>query len=123
MMQTISLILGESPGLPTSVSHLEQESGSNTTLSDYAELCTSTGEFCVENEQSVEQVAALFLLTLKQKYKLTQASLDFLVSPLTNIVNMAVRNIKESVYSQLSEIGQNNDLSLSSCFLEIDLFF
>lgn len=55
--------------------------------------------FMIKNE-SVEQVAALFLLTLKEKYRLTQASLDFALGSSTNIVNMTVRNIKESLQSQ-----------------------
>lgn len=79
----------------------------------------SNDELHMDNQQSVEQVAALFLLTLKEKYRLTQTSLDFALSSVTNIANMTVRNIKESVQGQLSE---NNDLLLKSCFPEKDLF-
>ena len=106
----------ESLVLETLSNQLQDDSSADNVL---LEVEMSSSE---SHEQSVEQVAALFLLTLKEKYRLTQTSLDFAVSSLMNIVNMTVSNIKESVQSQLVEISENNDLLLRSCFPEKDLF-
>ena len=96
----------------------EQDCDSSVVLPDH-DPCVD--ELCVYHEQSIEQATALFLLTLKEKYKLTQASLNFAISSLTNIVNMTINNIKELVHGQLAEMGQS-DLLLSSCFQQADLF-
>ena len=97
---------------------LQQEQSADTDLdtSDF----NASGMHDIEDTFTTEKEAALFLLTLKEKYRLTQASLDFAVGCVNNIVNKTVKFIEESV---MSSLGDQRDILLSnSCFSQIDLF-
>lgn len=74
------------------------------------------------SKEDVERAVAQFLLIFKEKYRLTQAALDFAVASLTDIVNFTSRNIEKSVWAQLVEIDQHVDSLLSTCFAIPDSF-
>ena len=65
--------------------------------------------------EDVEAVAARFLLILKEKYRVTQASLDFAVDSVSEILQLVTNNIKQAVFNKLSEHGTtlNGDEILS----------
>ena len=54
--------------------------------------------------QNLEKTAALFLLTMKEKYHLTQAAIDFAVSQVQNMVSYALEDVQETVKHRISEI-------------------
>ena len=59
------------------------------------------------NAPSANHTAALFLLTLQEKYRLSQKAVNFAVGSISTIVDSVCDSIKESV---------KNSLDLNSCF-------
>ena len=75
--------------------------------------------------ESAKTHAALLLLTLKEKHRLTQTSVDFAVQQIQDIVDYTINDIKLSVEKQVAEyctvIGVNSpDLTL--CFPDTSPF-
>ena len=70
---------------------------------DSLDLC-GRNELTVSNED-VELAAARFLLTLKEKYRLTQASLNFALESVSDIINVTCRSIEHAVHQELGESG------------------
>jgi hypothetical protein len=77
--------------------------------SQYLRGCNNT-ELTVSSED-VELAAARFLLTLKEKYRLTQASLNFALQSVGDIISITCRSIEHAVHQELSE----SDISPSPC--------
>ena len=71
---------------------------------DHSHDLYSSNELTVSNED-VELAAARFLLTLKEKYRLTQASLKFALESVGDIINVTCRSIEHAVHQELSESG------------------
>ena len=65
-------------------------------------------------EEDIVLAAARFLITLKEKYRLTQASLDFALESVDDITKLTSQRIENSVQKLLNDAG--SDLRLSSCF-------
>ena len=75
----------------------------------------------------LEKSAALFLLSLKERYEITQSALDFAVLQVRQMVAYAVEDVKESVeaslFSHLQASGIQLDLpEISECFCAPDPF-
>lgn len=66
-----------------------------------------------ERFSSEKRQAALFLLTLKEKYNISQRALDYAVGSVATIVDQACSNIKQSVIATLREKGFTEDISES----------
>lgn len=49
------------------------------------------------DKTSIEQSAALFLLTLKERYQLTQAAMDFAIRQVRNMFSIGIEDIQRSV--------------------------
>ena len=74
-----------------------------------------------ETQQDIVLLAARFMITLKEKYKLTQTSLQFTLDSVTDILKAVSQNINLSVRKQLTELSQSSDiLDVLSCCFEID---
>ena len=82
------------------------------------DLCSSN-ELLTMSSEKVELAAARFLLTLKEKYRLTQASLNFALESVSDIINITSRNIEHAVCQELSESGISPS---PSCFHTPDPF-
>lgn len=78
-------------------------------------------EHCNTPEMDIERSVGQFLLIFKEKYRLTQAALNFALSSLTDIIKLTTKNIEQSVQRQLVEIDPSID-SLSQCFTFSDPF-
>lgn len=68
-------------------------------MGDSELACTNICHFSYHDK--LQRSAALFLLTLKEKYKLTQTALNFAVGQVQCMVNFALEDLKESM--QLSD--------------------
>ena len=68
----------------------------------------------VNEEEDIVLASARFLITLKEKYRLTQASLDFVLDSVDDIIKLTCQSIGNSVQKLLNDAG--SDVSLSSCF-------
>ena len=62
----------------------------------------------------VEQTAAHFILNLKERFKLTQASLNFAIKAVDELIMISANNIKESV---TNEVGDAATIIPDHCFL------
>ena len=72
-----------------------------------------SNESVTTSDEDIELAAARFLLTLKEKYRLTQASLNFALESVDDIIKITSQRIQHSVYKELDDSG----LSLTfSCF-------
>ena len=68
--------------------------------------------------EDIEAVAGRFLLMLKEKYRVTQASLYFTVDYVKEILQLLTNNIKQAVIDKLIEHGTNESAFLSDCFTQ-----
>ena len=60
-----------------------------------APLSEAIESVAVDNHYLTQKSAALFLLTLKERYKLTQTAINFAVTQVQNMVSFAFEDIKE----------------------------
>ena len=88
------------------------EAETDVGVSDDTELITSISDVCDENEiactessSRLERCAALFLLTAKERYQLTQSALDFITQQIQCMMSFAVDDIDEAVRNYLAEQG------------------
>ena len=73
-----------------------------------------------DNIPSSERSAAIFLLTLKEKYSVSQKAIDFAVGSMTTIMDNMCDTIKESVERSLEQEKDKSDII--SCFNHVDPF-
>ena len=125
-------ILGRNLTLQSQIPHeLDHGAGSEPSQPDTQEAMdlqhfdhSHSNDLCSGNElavssEEVELAATRFLLTLKEKYRLTQASLNFALESVSAIVNIISRSIEHAVCQELSE----RDISPSpDCFHTPDPF-
>ena len=68
----------------------------------------------------LQRTAALFLLTLKEKHRLTQSAVDFAVGSVKQMMTLAYEGSKQSVKEALQSSQDTSDIShaadLDSCF-------
>lgn len=69
------------------------------------------------DELSAKKSAALLLLNLKERHRLTQSAVNFTVGQIKQMMEYAFKDIKMSIQSQLHEVH----LNLDQCF-NINLF-
>ena len=58
-----------------------------------------------ESSSRLTRCAALFLLTTKEHYQLTQSALDFITQQIQHMISFAVDDIDEAVRNYLAEQG------------------
>ena len=70
-----------------------------------------------------QKAAARFLLTLKERYRLSQVAVDFAVGAVKQIVSIIYENVKKSVTQSLEEKGLDIPThELEGLFTPIDIF-
>ena len=74
-----------------------------------------------ENHNDLPLVAARFLINLKEKYKLTQSSLNFILDSVVDIITIISKSIEKSVQERIGQSAYS-DLSLSTCFTVLNPF-
>lgn len=75
-----------------------------------------------DTEENIELNAAHFLLTLKEKHKLTQVTLDFILNSISKLVKIISGSIKYSVLEKVKEIDSSIIPLLENCFSPVDPF-
>ena len=83
---------------------------------EVATLCRSI----IDDTDRMKMVAGNFILTLKEKFKLTQASHNYMMQTVNNITDLSANSIKQSVMKELQESGGIVSPSLDQCFLPIN---
>ncbi len=74
-----------------------------------------------------QKSAALFLLRMKEQYRLTQVSIDFVVSHMNGIISTVMQSTQtkvcDSIREQLTDVQMETDLpDVSSCFAPVNPF-
>ena len=90
-----------------------------------SELEDAAYPYSVSSTASAKRSAALFLLTLKEKHKVTQTAIDFAVSQVSSMTDFIVQDIQSSLQHTLQEhLLDNNQLlpMLDECFLKNNPF-
>ena len=62
---------------------------------------------CTEGSTRLSRFASLFLLTVKERYQLTQSALDFITQQIQQMISFAVDDIDTTVRDYLAEQGLN----------------
>lgn len=76
-----------------------------------------------ERTVNIDVMGAQFLLNLKEKYKVTQVALDFVLNAVVKFISIASAEIKHKVFDKLKELNGESDLEdLNDCFLPINPF-
>ena len=71
----------------------------------------------------IQKTAAIFLLTLKEKYRLTQSAVDFAVGYVRQMISLMCEQSKQSVTDALCMTDQSGDIpDLTGCFEHADIF-
>ena len=72
----------------------------------------------------MKMAAGNFILTVKEKFKFTQASLNYIMQAVNEITKLSANNIKQSVIKELQESGSTitSCLDLDQCFLPVNPF-
>lgn len=96
------------------------EVGNEISENDYI---NSSEENTADTHLDVEVAAARFLLNLKEKFKLSQVSLNYTIKAVEEITAISACNIKQSVLRKLHEEGITaSSVSLDQCFLPVNPF-
>jgi len=99
-------------------------SGVDDTGSDIDVISEQT-QTCNSRALVLQRPAALFLLTLKERYSLTQAAVDFAVGQVQEMAACVAQDLKTSVESRLQQHYIKTGVDppdLSDCFEDIDPF-
>ena len=82
-------------------------SESLTQLGESSETAPHANE-CVSPDDTLQRSCALYLLTLKEKYKLTQTAVDFVVSQTKDTIQTVNDNLHQSVHDSICSGNQPN---------------
>ena len=82
-------------------------SESLTQLGESSETAPHANE-CVSPDDTLQRSCALYLLTLKEKYKLTQTAVDFVVSQTKDTIQTVIDNLHQSVHDSICSGNQPN---------------
>ena len=66
------------------------------------------------NQNKLYRSAALFLLSAKERFQLTQSALDFITQQVQQMISFAVDDLEEKVKQHL--VDQGLELDTSKCF-------
>lgn len=72
---------------------------------DSMEVCAD----CIVSSNQMQKTAALYLLTLKERYKITQTAVDFVVSQTKHIVDNVVTNLCSAAEKEIKKLSCLND--------------
>lgn len=92
---------------------------------DEGEVELSTSNECDTPAGGSKRMAALFLLTLKEKHRLTQSSINFAVTQVTDMFEYIAADIRSSVEGKLKESLIETGVSLpdlADCFNSVNPF-
>ena len=113
---------------PTEEEETSMDTVSNHGVSASPDLCNADqtdAATVVPYTSSVNKHAALLLLTLKEKHRLTQTSINFAVQQVQSLVEHTLEDVKASVEEKLqqhsTEFGDYLP-DISDCFMNIDPF-
>ena len=73
---------------------------------DSMEVCTDD---CTVSSNQMQKKAALYLLTLKERYKITQTAVDFVVSQTKHIVDNIVTDLHSAAEKEIKKLSCLND--------------
>lgn len=74
--------------------------------------CNENADF--SNVNKLHRSAALFLLSAKEHFQLTQSALDFITQQLQQMISFAMDDVEEDIKKHLVEQGV--ELNISKCF-------
>ena len=69
------------------------------------EVCAN----CIASSNQMQKTAALYLLTLKERYKITQTTVDFVVSQTKHIVDNVVTDLRSAAEKEIKKLSCLND--------------
>ena len=75
----------------------------------------------VKEKSKMKLAVGSFILTLKEKFKLTQTSLNYTVQSLDKIIQISANDIKHSVMKELQECGYPTSI-VEECFNPVNPF-
>lgn len=75
-----------------------------------------------DDTSRMKMAAGNFILTVKEKFKLTQTSLNYIMQTVNEITKLSANNIKQSVMKELQESGNVITPDLDWCFLPVNPF-
>ena len=75
------------------------------------------GDHSLAPRNSLRRSAALYLLTLKEQYQLTQAAMDFSIGQVRNMFQYALEDIQKLVEERVT-----SNIDVSDCFSHVDPF-
>lgn len=114
------------PLLPMEPDVIEQSenSGGNCNSEDPEQMDYDAPEQqCDLSDHDTQKAAARFLLTLKERYRLSQVAVDFAVGAVKQIVSLIYKNVRKSVTQSLVDKGCNIPTSeVEGLFSPIDIF-
>lgn len=99
---------------------IEENMDTNNSYSNSEELVHL--ESGMVNDKDVQLAAAHFILVLKEKFKLTQTSLDYAIKGLGEITMLSANRMKHSVMRLLNESGSSINATLQDCLIPTDPF-
>jgi hypothetical protein len=74
-------------------------------------------------EENLSLASAKFLLTLKEKFRLTQVALDYTIDSVMDIVKLTSHEIEQSVTRKLQSLNSSEiSQTLSDCFVTVNPF-
>ena len=79
-------------------------------------LTDFNNDHVVNRVDTVKMAAANLVLTLKEKYKLSQSSIDYTIKSVEELTMLSTNSIKQSVMSNLHASGFTINPSFDACF-------
>lgn len=71
---------------------------------------------------AVQKACATLILTLKEKHKLTQTAVDFLIGQVRELINCITSDLRLKVETVMRDHNMAAELELSSCFENVKSF-
>ena len=102
----------------------DESQGAHDLLNSDDDICFSVNECSLATCTSAQKSAALFLLTLKEKYRLTQTALNFAVGQVKHMVGFMAEDMQAAVQSEMIEMHTTAaELpEITSCFQNFNPF-
>ena len=83
--------------------------------------CSRQSSSDTEKKLQAQKSIALLLLTLKERYKVTQAAVDFTLTQVKQTVALLMEDVKGKVMDILKDGSTRHD-DITSCFDDLDIF-
>lgn len=81
------------------------EDSTQETIESQVEVCADR----IVSSNQMQKTAALYLLTLKERYKITQTAVDFVVSQTKHIVDNVVTDLHSAAEKEIKKLSCLND--------------